>query len=218
MNKDDVDEFLAKLISLLNGIINLDTFKEILIPNYTDIEGNSYFHFLTEYSFEEFCLRNMKLSKDQKPITMEQYNSLKNEYIQQINFCIKTLLELNCDLFFVNGKNQSPLLFSINNNNYLVSLEYLKVLQNIGIYTKEDYYDFLDTILKKGNCFNKDCIELINLILSNIDSIVVIIPSNTLSFPQNKILIIFFLLLYIFPYFNIIFLTSYNHLIIDLIS
>ena len=171
MNKDDVDEFLAKLISLLNGIINLDTFKEILIPNYTDIEGNSYFHFLTEYSFEEFCLRNMKLSKDQKPITMEQYNSLKNEYIQQINFCIKTLLELNCDLFFVNGKNQSPLLFSINNNNYLVSLEYLKVLQNIGIYTKEDYYDFLDTILKKGNCFNKDCIELINLILSNIDSI-----------------------------------------------
>lgn len=72
MNKDDADDLINNLISLFNGQIDLGTFKEILIPNYTDIDGNSYFHFLTEYSFKEFCLRNMKLNKNENFISFEK--------------------------------------------------------------------------------------------------------------------------------------------------
>jgi hypothetical protein len=112
----------------------------------------------------------MKLCNiDEKIINFEKYTEIKNEYNQQILFFIQTLLELNCDIFLVNKNNQSPLLLSINNNNYIMSKEYLYILQNLGIYTNEDYYAFLDKIIKNGNIFNPDCLELINLILSNIN-------------------------------------------------
>ena len=167
MNKDDADDVINNLISLSNGIISPETFKEILIPNYTDTNGNSYFHFLTEYSFQEFCLRNMKLNKKEN-MSFAKYKELKNEYAQQIKFFIQILLELNCDLIYVNKNNESPLLLSINNNNYIMSKEFLKILQNIGIFINEDYYNFLDIISKNGNCFNEDCIELMSLLVSNI--------------------------------------------------
>ena len=185
MNKEDANDLINNLLSLSKGIIDLGTFKEILLPNYMDMDGNGYFHFLTEYSFKEFCLRNMKLNKNEKFISLEKYNEIKKEYTQQINSFTKILLELNCDLFLVNGKNQSPLYFSINNNNYIISIEYLKILQNVGLYTNEDYYDFLETIIKKGNIFDKDCIELINLILLNIATNNNM--NNNIDYPKNKL-------------------------------
>ena len=179
MNRDDADELINNLILLINGQIELEILKQILIPSYTDINGNSYFHFLSEYSFKEFCLRNLKLNnKDKKIITFEEYNKTKDEYKQQIISFIKTLLEVNCDLLCVNNNNQNPLLLNIINKNYIISKEYLKVLQNLGIYTNEEYYNFLDMIIKNGNCFDQDCIELIDLILSDIDKKVYIEPAK----------------------------------------
>ena len=64
MNKDDADNLINNLILLYNGQMNFGKFSEIFIPNYKDNNGNSYFHFLTEYSFHEFCLRNFKLNKN----------------------------------------------------------------------------------------------------------------------------------------------------------
>ena len=183
MNQDDADDLINNLISLSNGLVNLETFKQILIPNYTDANGNSYFHFLTEYSFKEFCLRNMKLNKKGQIFSFEKYKEIKKEYNQQIIFFIQTLLELNCDLFFVNNNNQSPLLLSINKKNYIISKEYLKILQNLGIYTNEDYHDFLDIIIKNGNCFDNDCLELINLILTNFNEVI----DNNIEAHLNKL-------------------------------
>ena len=114
MNKDDADDLINNLISLYNGQMDVETFSQILIPNYTDISGNSYFHFLTEYSFKEFCVRNMKLNKTGK-FTYEKYTQIKTEYMQQIIFFINTLLEHNCDIILVNANNQSPLILSLNN-------------------------------------------------------------------------------------------------------
>ena len=169
MNKDDADDLINNLISFYNGQIDSETFKQILIPNYTDLNRNSYFHFLTEYTFKEFCIRNMKLSKKEKIISLDIYKAIKEEYKQQITSFIKTLLELNCDLFLVNSVNQSPLLLSINNNNYIMSKEFINILQNLGIYTTEDYLDFLDIMIKNGDYFDSDCLDLINLILTNIN-------------------------------------------------
>ena len=182
MNKDDADELINNLILLSNGQIELETLQQILIPNYTDINGNSYFHFLSQYSFNEFCIRNLKLkNKENEIISFEEYNKIKDEYTQQIIAFIQTLLELNCDLLCLNNNNQSPLLLNIYNRNYIISKEYLKVLQNLGIYTNEEYYNFLKIIIKSGNCFNEDCLELINLILSNIEK------NCYMEIPKNKL-------------------------------
>ena len=167
MNKEDADNLINNLIMLYNGQMNLGTFSEILISNYKDSNGNSYFHFLTEYSFEEFCIRNLKLNKNKK-YTYDQYKELKSEYINQIKSFIKTLYGLKCELLYVNNNNQSPLNFSLNNNNYILSKEYLKILQSLGIYTKEDYSNFFETILKNGNLFDEDCSDLINFIFPNL--------------------------------------------------
>ena len=167
MNKEDADNLINNLIMLYNGQMNLGTFSEILIPNYKDSNGNGCFHFLTEYSFEEFCIRNLKLNKNKK-YTYDQYKELKSEYINQIKSFIKTLYGLKCELLYVNNNNQSPLNFSLNNNNYILSKEYLKILQSLGIYTKEDYSNFFETILKNGNLFDEDCSDLINFIFPNL--------------------------------------------------
>ena len=170
MNKDDADELINNLILFSNGQIDLPTLKQIIIPNYTDINGNTSFHFLSEYTFKEFCFRNLKLNKNDKKIfTFEEYNKLKEEYSLQIITFAQTLLECNCDLFVINNNNQSPLLLNIINKNYIISKEYLNILQNVGIYTNEDYYNFLDIIILNGNCFDKDCLDLISIIISNID-------------------------------------------------
>ena len=72
-----------------------------------------------------------------------------------------------------------------------MSKEFLNILQNLGIYTNEDYYDFLDIIIKNGNCFDKDCLELINLILSNIneynniESLITKLSTFLISFCNN---------------------------------
>ena len=194
MNKDDADDLINNLISLNNGQMDLETFNQILIPNYTDINGNSYFHFLTEYSFKEFCIRNMHLKKTGK-FNYEKYTKIKTEYAQQIIFFINTLLEHNCDIILVNASNQSPLMLSLNNNNYVMSKEFLNILQNLGLYTIEDYINFLDIIIKNGNLFDNDCFELIKIILSyiteynitdaQINKLSQILISLCLNFSQN---------------------------------
>ena len=50
-----------------------------------------------------------------------------------------------------------------------MSKEFINILQNLGIYTTEDYLDFLDIMIKNGDYFDSDCLELINLILTNIN-------------------------------------------------
>ena len=46
-----------------------------------------------------------------------------------------------------------------------MSKEFINILQNLGIYTTEDYLDFLDIIIKNGDYFDSDCLYLINLII-----------------------------------------------------
>ena len=116
----------------------------------------------------QLCTKHWyEIYKDKNIISFEEFNKIKDEYAQQIISFIQTLLELNCDLLCFNNNHQSPLLFNINNKNYIIAKEYLKVLQNLDILTTEEYYNFLDIIISSGNCFDQDYIELINLILTN---------------------------------------------------
>ena len=99
MNKNDVEQLINSLISVSNNQMPLESFKNNLKPNYEDENGNKCFHFLTEYTFKEYCFRTIKIDINER-MTLEKYNKLKNDYTQHIISIIRIryLLELNCDI------------------------------------------------------------------------------------------------------------------------
>ena len=169
MKNDDIDILINNLISVINGQMNIETFKQKFKPDYTDINGNGCFHILTEYSFERYCLQNIKLNKNEKIVSFQDYNEIKNKYNQQIISFIKILTELNYDLLSPNKINQGPLYFSIIKNNYIISKEYYKIAKSLDIYIEDDYYHILNLIINNGSCLEKDCIELLMILLTSTD-------------------------------------------------
>ena len=65
MNNEEIENLIDKLTSVTNGQLQMEDIKQIINQNYTDINGNGCFHFITDYSFEKFCLKNIRLDKNQ---------------------------------------------------------------------------------------------------------------------------------------------------------
>ena len=169
MNFQEIENLINSLILVSKGEIQKENLKEAIIPNYTDSNGNGCFHFLTEYSFEKFCIRNIELNNNQEIIDFNNYIDIKNQYIQQINSFIEILLYLNCDIISPNKNKENPLTLSIIKGNYILSKEYFKIQENLGIYNENDYNNILNLIINNGNCFEQDCIELIMMVISICD-------------------------------------------------
>ena len=169
MNFQEIENLINSLILVSKGEIQKENLKEAIIPNYTDSNGNGCFHFLTEYSFEKFCIRNIELNNNQEIIDFKKYLDIKNQYIQQINSFIEILLYLNCDIISPNKNKENPLTLSIIKGNYILSKEYFKIQENLGIYNENDYNNILNLIINNGNCFEQDFIELIMMVISTCD-------------------------------------------------
>ena len=56
--KNDSEQLINNLLLLLKGEIDIEALKQNLNPNYTDFNGNGCFHFLADYSFEQFFHKN----------------------------------------------------------------------------------------------------------------------------------------------------------------
>ena len=184
MNKNDVEQLINSLISVSNNQMPLESFKNNLKPNYEDENGNKCFHFLTEYTFKEYCFRTIKIDINER-MTLEKYNKLKNDYTQHIISIIRLLLELNCDILSVNKNKQSPLDLSITKGNFILAKEYFKIIQTKGVYKCNDFYNLLNLLTVHGNCFNQESIELINLILFNLDDNQINIFNNETNINPN---------------------------------
>ena len=169
MKNEDSENLINNLTLVINNQLPLESLKQQLNPNYTDSNGNGCFHFLAEYSFEKFCLHNIKLNKNEKIVDYQRYNEIKNKYTENISLFTKLLLQLNCDIFSPNKMNQNPLYLSISKKNYIIAKEYFKIQQNLNICNTDEYYNILQLVINNGNCFNKDYIELVMLILSTTD-------------------------------------------------
>ena len=74
MSNEEVENLIDKLTLVTNGQLQIEDIKQIINPNYTDVNGNGCFHFITEYSFEKFCLKNIKLNRNQDIVTFHKYN------------------------------------------------------------------------------------------------------------------------------------------------
>ena len=169
MSNEEVENLIDKLTLVTNGELQFEDIKLLINPNYTDINGNGCFHFIAEYSFEKFCLKNIKLNKNQDIVNFHKYNEIKSKYIHYISSFIKLLLQLNCNLFSKNKNGENPLHLSIIKNNYIIAKEFFKIQQNLNIYNENEYFKILNLAINNGNCFNKDYIVLIMMILSTTD-------------------------------------------------
>ena len=73
MKNEDSENLINNLTLVINNQLPLESLKQQLNPNYTDSNGNGCFHFLAEYSFEKFCLHNIKLNKNEKIVDYQRY-------------------------------------------------------------------------------------------------------------------------------------------------
>ncbi len=165
MDNKNIEELIKALVSLVKGDIDENTFKKNIDINYTDKNGNGWFHLLTEYSFEQYCLKNNLINKDKEKVDIKQYNEIKEEYKNLIVNYINILLNCNCNLLSENN----PLLLSIKKKNYIISKEYFRIQQNLNFFNNEQYKNILNSIINIGNCFDKDCIELISSVLCTVN-------------------------------------------------
>ena len=169
--KNDSELLINNLLLLLKGEISLKDFKKGINPNYTDLNGDGCFHFLADFSLEQFFIKNTKSDTNNKKeiINEQKYNEMKSLYEQQMNSFINLLISINCDILTNNKNNQNPLIYSITKNNYIMSKEYFQIQKNLGIYDQKQYQNILNSIINNGDATNKDCLELIDFVLSSTD-------------------------------------------------
>ena len=155
--------FMSQIKLVLKGETSIDSLQETINPNFIDSNGNSIFHYFSEFSLEKFYKLNFNKEKDEllKP---EKYKEILNEYKNQIPVYIALFEELNCNKLAKNNKNQTPLIYSIIQKNYIIALEYIKLLNDN--LTNEDYLNIFRLLINSGDCLKEDCLDLINYIIS----------------------------------------------------
>ena len=183
MNKDS-EQLINNLLLLIEGKISAKSFKEKLNPNYTDNNGNSVFHFLTEYSFEQYYIKNIKSknNKDNYIINAQRYNEIKTLYKNQINSFADYLLNFNCDILKTNNQNQNPLIYSLIKNNYVIAKKYYEIYKKLELFNEKEYHQNLfKALIINGNTTNIDYLEIMIDFISLTEKNNVIINQSLLN-------------------------------------
>ena len=158
-------EYFMNLIYLvLKNERSLDSISKIIGPNYKDKNGNSIYHYFSEYSLEKFYKINYNQNKD-KLIKEQKYKEIVEEYKNQIPLYMEILDELNCEFFVLNKEHNTPLIHSLINNNYYIAKQYIKKLNNMNLITYDIMYKAFKICINSGNCLRIDCTQLIVYIL-----------------------------------------------------
>ena len=122
MDNKKYEELINILINSIENFIPIEYLREQLNPNFLDNNFNNYFHYLSKYSFKNFCSNN-NLSKD--IINKTAYNNLLNQYLEKIIAFTNILIGIDCDINQKNIYDQTPLDFCIIKQNYYLAKEYL---------------------------------------------------------------------------------------------
>ena len=154
---------MKQIMQVLKGEINIDSIQDTINQNSIDSNGNGVFHYLSEYSLDKFY--NLNYNKENtKLLKLELYKEILKEYKNQIPLYIEVLEELKCDISLVNKDNQTPLIYSIINKNYLLSIEYIK--RTVDKLTVKDIYTIFNLLINSGDCLKQECIDLLSFVLS----------------------------------------------------
>ena len=164
MDEQEYEELIQVLNNSIENFIPIEFINEQLNSNYLDINENTYFHYLSKYTFKEYCLHNYKSEKNEI-ISNTKYIGLSNQYLEKIISFVNILININCDINHKNIFDQSPLEMCLINKNYNLAKEYSNyvyfidfLLENNNIdlifnnnILNEEYIDFIITLFHSNN-------------------------------------------------------------------
>ena len=163
--KRDCEYFMDQIIKILKDKSSSELLKKRIDPKCVDSNGNGIFHYFSEYSLEKFYKLNYNKIKEFL-IDEEKFKEIVNEYKNQIPIYIDLLDELKCDKFINNNQYQTPLIYSIIQKNYYIAKEYIKRIDNMNLFSENDYQKIFIHLINSGDCLREDCLTLISYILS----------------------------------------------------
>ena len=165
MDEQKYNELIQTLSFFEENLIPIELIIEQLNPNYIDSLGNNYFHYLSNYSFKEFCLYEYSPSNNEI-IKIEKYNSLLNQYLKKIKSYVNSLVSINCNITLENYEEHTPLDLCIIKQNYYMANELINYFQNYCLLFEGKKLN----ILYFNNCIEEECINFIFNLFSNVNS------------------------------------------------
>ena len=156
MDEVKYQELIQTLSFFEDNSIPLDLINEQLEQNYVDDFGNNYLHYLSNYTFREFCFYGYNPSKNEI-INKEKYNFLLNQYINKIKSFIQTLVNFHCDIHSMNFEEQTPFELCLIKQNYYMAKEMINYIVNYDSL----FYENKINILYFNNCIQEESIDCI---------------------------------------------------------
>ena len=156
MEEIKYQELLQTLNFFLDNFIPAEIINEQINIQYTDLDNNNYFHYLSNYSFKDYCIFK-GFSSENEIITKEKYKSLLKQYLDRINSFIEILITSNCDLTSENVFEQIPLDLCLIKQNYYMAKEYIKYQSLFSSFFNKNGLNMLFL----NNCLDEECIEFI---------------------------------------------------------
>jgi len=157
-------ELIQALSFFEENSIPTELIIEQLNPNYIDSLGNNYFHYLSNYSFKEFCFYEYNPTNNEI-IKIDKYNSLINQYLKKIKSYINTLISINCNISLENYEKHTPLDLCLIKQNYYVANELINYFQNYGPLFDGNKLN----ILYFNNFIEEECINFLLSLFSNVN-------------------------------------------------
>ena len=164
MEEQKYYELIQALSLVEENSISVELIVEQINPNYIDSLGNNYFHYLSNYSFKEFCFYEYNPT-DNEIIKIDKYNSLLNQYLKRIKSYVNSLIIINCNISLENYEEHTPLDLCFIKQNYYMANELINYFQNYG-----PLFDGKKlNILYINNCIEEECINFILSLFSNVN-------------------------------------------------
>ena len=166
MDEQKYEELIQILNNSIENFIPIEFINEQLNSNYLDINENTYFHYLSKYTFKEYCLHNYKSEKNEI-FSNTKYIGLSNQYLEKIISFLNILININFDINNKNIFGQSPLEICLINKNYYLAKEYSNYVYFLDSLSTND--NNIDLIFS-NNIFNEEYIDFIITLFNNNDS------------------------------------------------
>ena len=156
MEEEKYQELIQTLSFFEENNIPIDLMREQLEMDYIDSFGNNYLHYLSNYTFKEFCFYKYNPSKNEI-INEEEFKSLLNKYLDIIKLFIQNLVNINCNIDSVNFEGQTPFELCLIKQNYYMANEMINYIVNYDSL----FYDNKINILFFNNCIQEESITFI---------------------------------------------------------
>ena len=165
MDEQKYHDLIQTLSFFEENSIPTELIIEQLNPYFIDSLGNNYFHYLSNYSFKEFCFYDYNPTNNEI-IKIEKYNSLLNQYLKKIKSYVNSLISINCNISLENYEEQTPLDLCLINQNYYMANELINYFQNYCLLFEGNKLN----ILYINNCIEEECINFIFNLFTNVNS------------------------------------------------